>query len=364
MIDTEGVNVLVVDDSIINLQVIGEILTEEGYTTVMAKNATETMDALKTFEPDLILLDVMMPEVDGFELCRRIKKFPKFEEVPVVFITAKSEIEDLIEGFSAGGVDYITKPFYRDELLARLNTHIELAFSKQRIKKMLGTRDKLYSIISHDLRSPFSSILLTINSLDNRLLEPGSEAYYNIINMLKKTANDTYSLLENLLSWTRSQSESILVEKDAISLKTIVNDCVMMQIANAQNKNITLEAEIDEDIAITADYNMIQTALRNLISNAVKFTPKEGSITVSVSKTDKEALVAVSDTGVGISEENQKKLFNDETHFTTYGTNREKGSGLGLMLVKDFIEKNDGTIEVSSKLNKGSVFTIRLPLAN
>ena len=176
-----GKFILIVDDNLKNLQLTATLLKGEGYLLSLAEDAGSALAQLESFVPDLILLDVMMPGIDGFELCRIIKKNEKFREIPVIFLTAKNQAEDLADGFNAGGVDYLSKPFNRLELLMRVKNHLELSHSRKKILEMNKTRDKLYSIIAHDIRSPFSSITLTVSAIANGYLEPDSEDFKEII---------------------------------------------------------------------------------------------------------------------------------------------------------------------------------------
>ncbi|HEY4785580.1 MAG TPA: response regulator, partial [Bacteroidales bacterium] len=143
--------ILIVDDNLKNLEVLTKILKEEGFLISLAQDGGEALDQLNNITPDLILLDIMMPEMNGLEVCRRIKQNDKLKEIPVIFVTAKNQTEDLVEGFKAGGVDYISKPFQRDELLVRIKNHLELTGSRKRIIALNRTRDKIYSIIAHDI---------------------------------------------------------------------------------------------------------------------------------------------------------------------------------------------------------------------
>ena len=305
-----------------------------------------------------------MPGMDGFELCRILKKNEKLRDIPVIFLTAKNQAEDLAEGFKVGGVDYITKPFNRDELLIRVRNHLELSLSRKRIIEMNKSRDRLYSIIAHDIRSPFSNITFTINSIANGYLEPSSDEFHEIINHLEKTTNETLILLDNLLDWTKLQSDSISISPVLTNVSRVIMSCVQLLKGNADNKKITVNIDVSDDIMAFFDENTICAVFRNLIYNSIKFTPENGTIDINAQINAEFVKVSVIDTGIGMSEEVIRRIFVNNEHYTSRGTKNEQGSGLGSYIIKDFVEKNKGKIEVLSTLGKGTRILVYLPLIN
>lgn len=362
--------ILVVDDNKRNLQVVGNILHEEQYKVAMAINGPTALKLAAQLKPDLVLLDIMMPEMDGFEVCKKLKENDETREIPVIFLTAKVETVDVVEGFNLGGVDYITKPFKQKELLVRIKTHLDLLQSKRKIAEQASLlqsnnafKDRLFSIIGHDLRSPLSSIKFTIDMIKSGVIELGDDFFHELIDQLAKTTDEAFTLLENLLGWAKSQSGNLPVVPEEFSLKEMAESIARLQKLNISNKNIELFLDINENLNVYADNQMINTVLRNLLSNAIKFTPNGGKIQILATKTnDHSVQVSVVDSGVGISEENMKRLFNNTNPLKTYGTNNEAGSGLGLILCKDFVEKNGGTLKVRSEEGKGSTFSFNMPL--
>ncbi len=366
--DKQRSSVLVVDDNKDNLKVVSNFLKNEGYQIALAIDAEDAGKILEDNRIDLILLDVMMPGTDGFAFCRQIKKEERFADLPVIFLTAKTDTSDLVEGFDAGGVDYITKPFQKKELVARVNNHIELAIAKNRIqeqaeeiKKINHTKDRLYSIIAHDIKSPFSNISMLISTLAEGYLEPGSEEYEEILHSINRSTQETYALLENLLQWTRSQTGDLEVDPETLNLKELAERAFRFSELNARNKNIELALEMEDILPIHADRNMMQSVIQNLVGNAIKFTPEGGKVCMRGKQEEEQVILQVVDTGVGISEENMKKLFVDRGQLTTRGTNDEKGSGLGLLLAQNFVKQNGGKIEAESKPGKGTTFTLSFP---
>ena len=361
-------NILVVDDSVFDLELVDWILQEKNYNTIVANNGSEALEIVKTLSPDLILLDIMLPDINGFEVCKMIKSIDNLKDVPVIFFTSLSNIEDIVKGFEAGAVDYVTKPFNKDELLVRIQNHLELISSKRKIelqaqelRQANSLKDKMFSVISHDLRSPVGSIKLALDFISSGLMKPNDDLYNDTINDLVKTTDEAYVLLENLLAWAKSQSNTIKVIPEVLDLKLLVQSVAGLLRLASENKKIIIENRIADGIEAFADMQMTHSILRNLLSNALKFTAENGSIEISAVEKESEVEISVKDSGVGISETSLKRVFDQDQPLRTFGTNNEPGSGLGLVLCKDFVERNGGKISVKSELGKGSIFTFSLP---
>ena len=371
--------ILIVDDKATNLQVLGTVLMEQNYNVIGANNGKNALKILKQTTPDLILLDVMMPVMNGYDACIQIKKNDKYKDIPIIFLTAKTELEDIVKGFELGGVDYITKPFNHTELLARIYTHVELKKSRDKIKKaekelrnLNSEKDKFFSIIAHDLKSPFNVLLNFSDILANDFDDIDVKEQKEIIGYIQKSAKNTYNLLENLLMWSRLQRGKIALNTEKINLFELSFETIKLLSYLAEKKSIKIINKIPDDAFIIADKNMLSTILRNLISNAIKFTPKGGTIEIGCKNTieKRDALsqqyhsrsqqIYVKDNGVGIKLEMQEKIFKISENVSTKGTESEAGTGLGLILCKDFVEKHGGKIWVESK-NKGSVFNFTIP---
>ena len=359
--------ILVVDDNPKNIQIVALILREFKYKIIIAVNGQNAIDLVNRTRPDLILLDVMMPGMDGFEACRIIKMDVKNENIPIIFLTALSEKVNIVKGFEMGGVDYIVKPFNKDELLTRIKTHLELKFTRDKLNKTTSDlielnriKDKMFSIIGHDLRSPVGSMKMMIDLI---LCDPvlvGLKEHKNNFEVLSQTANELYLLLENLLGWAKAQSGNLGFINENIELEMAVKSVFLLHRSSAQNKKLNFEQNIAEGLMVFTDLNMLKTVLRNLISNAIKFSFEGGTIKISAENKNDLIKISVSDTGVGIQKENFPKLFDLKQHITSYGTKNEPGSGLGLNLCADFINNNGGRIWVESEVGAGSTFFIEL----
>ena len=368
-------HILIVDDMPENIQVLSAILYRENINISIAQNGKEAMAIVARRQPDLILLDIMMPEIDGYEVCVCLKQHADTKDIPIIFLTGRAEPEDVIKGFEVGAVDSITKPFHQTELLSRVFTHLELkrardiitaqnqqlAEQNKTLQELNATKDKFFSIIAHDLRNPFNTLINLSTLLKENLREYTPDELERWINVFYTASNRGYSLLENLLSWSCSQTDSIQFYPTHIPLQEIVTECAEILESQAEDKEITIHTAIPESLVVYVDEPMMKTVLRNLVSNALKFTEAHGTVSISAQEHDEQIEVTVSDTGVGIPGDKIPKLFRIDVHHITPGTAKEKGSGLGLLLCKEFIEKHGGSITVRSEVGKGSHFTFTLP---
>lgn len=360
--------ILIVDDVMSNVLLLKVLLTNEKFNIVTACNGTQALDQVKKENPDLILLDVMMPDMSGFEVSQKLKADPEAAHIPIIFLTALNSTADIVKGFQVGGNDFISKPFNKEELIIRVTHQISLVAAKriieaktEELKKTIIGRDKLYSVIAHDLRSPMGSIKMVLNMLILSLpKEKIGEDMYELLTMANQTTEDVFSLLDNLLKWTKSQIGKVVYQDiDMVEVVEGVGEIFSMV---AGLKNIHLRIEAPEHQAVYADIDMIKTVIRNLISNAIKFSNEGSEILIKVEDMDGMSIVSVKDSGCGIDEESQKKLLHTDTHFSTFGTNNEEGSGLGLLLCQDFVVKNGGKLWFTSVKGEGSTFYFSIPL--
>ena len=356
----EHVKILVVDDNAENLKVVGNFFKEKDYKIALALDGESALSILDNNDIDLILLDVMMPVMNGYELCRRIKSKDKIREIPVLFLTAKSQTEDLVEGFNAGGVDYISKPFNRDELFIRVKNHLDLSTSKKKIIEMNITRDKLYSIIAHDVRSPLTEIQFTLKTISKGLLDTSSEEFKKMMLLLEKSTSQTKTLLDDLLEWLKFQGSKMTMNYTNLNIGNVVNVCVGFLNGLAVRKNICIEQLIADNTFAFADEQTIRAVFRNIISNAIKFTPEFGSIKIYCEKVGDFVKIIVQDSGVGMSSDVIHKIMDKKVYYSSLGTQKESGSGLGLQIVKDFVALNNGSLQIESTEGKGTSLIVNL----
>lgn len=248
------------------------------------------------------------------------------------------------------------------DITERKQFEFRLLEQAQILNELNATKDKFFSIIAHDLKNPIRSILGFSELIQEEAKEGKNQPISSYADILHSSAKHTAELLENLLDWAKTQQNSFPFSPSEVAINDLISEEINILRPTADHKNIKLiDATVDQ-IMVTADRKMIGTVIRNLISNAIKFTKNGGSITVDACLLPESAVVAVTDTGIGMSEENLSKLFHIVDGFTTRGTDNEKGTGLGLALCKEFIEKHGGEIQVSSELGMGSKFSFTIPL--
>ena len=367
-IKPEDYTILAVDDIATNIMLLKAVLSRAKYKIVTASSGFEALQKVAEVNPDLILLDIMMPDLDGYEVLKRLKADPAHEDIPVIFLTALHNPEDIVKGFKFGASDYISKPFNHEELITRVAHHIYLAAAQRTIlqqrdelQETVEARDKMYSVIAHDLRSPIGTLKMVFNMLSiNLTAEQIGEDNFEMLSMGNNITESTFMLLDNLLKWTKSQIGRMNTVFQEVDISEVVLFASKMSDTVAQVKNIEVEYDIPGPITVSCDVDMVKTIMRNLMSNAIKYTKEGGRIIISVRDTPSHAVIAVRDFGIGIKEEDIPKLLNPEIHHTTYGTKNEEGSGLGLQLVQDLTRRNGGEVTIESKEGEGSTFTFTI----
>lgn len=369
--------ILIVDDTRENLQVLGNILREHDYKIALANNGREALEIVNKKLPDLILLDVMMPELDGFEVCRRLKGNEHTKEVPVIFLTAKTEVDDIVTGFRIGGVDYITKPFNHEELLIRVKTHIDLKLSKdiileknEALKNLNKEKNNFLGIAAHDLKNPITAIKGFSKIIEDENVGLDKEEIIDFSKEIRVTSESMFQIVIDLLDINAIEEGKINLTNDFFQIDEYIKIKIDTYEIRAKEKDITLIfKDVLENYTVYADNNKIGQVLENLISNAIKFSPFNKNIWISSERVFNEKdkknyiRVAVKDEGPGISEEDMKKLFGKFAKLSARPTNDESSTGLGLSIVKKLVEAMGGTIWCESELGKGAAFIMELPEA-
>ena len=368
-INRSDYKILIVDDVVSNVLLLKILLTNEKFQVCTANCGNMCIEQAKAEKPDLILLDVMMPDINGFDTAVILKKDPETQDIPIIFLTALNNPSDLVHGFQVGANDFLTKPFNKEELVMRVMHQIQLVAAKriivrqnEELKRTISNRDKMYSVIAHDLRSPMASIRMVLNLAVN-VISPDvvGQEIFELIDKANRESEETHDLLDNLLKWTKSQTGRLNVVYQDIELDDVVPGVVDIFRMIAEMKKIKLEyLPASEKITVHADNDMIKTVIRNFLSNAVKFTPEGKSIEVYYQREGDFVRICVRDHGVGIAADRVDSIFHKGE--TTYGTGGEEGSGLGLQLCQDFARKNGGDAYVESVEGEGSTFSFTIPL--
>lgn len=351
--------ILVADDNPTNLHLIAHFLHRGGFRIVTAKSGDETLIIVENEKPDLILLDVLMPgAMDGFETCLRLKNKRATSNIPVIFMTSLSDMEDKVRGFQCGAVDYICKPIQQEELLARIQTHLMLQRQKNELIRLNSEKEMLFSVIAHDLKDPFNALFGYADLLMNYYDTYDDAQRRKYIGYIKEMSEKLYIMMEDLLGWARSLSSGAVWKSETIRLGSLVEQATETILVHAKNKGINVGINISDDAIISCDSNMISVVLRNLLSNAIKFTPPKGKIVITSAIAAEGVILIVEDNGVGISDEKMTEIFSGKGCFSTPGTLNEKGAGLGLMLSREFLRLNGGSMRIESQEGYGSRFIV------
>ncbi len=355
--------VLVVDDITRNLQIVGTMLRNAGYEVMPTTSGAQALERVRVQLPDLILLDLMMPEMDGLEVCHRLKADPLTQQIPVIFLTASNEMEYLVKGFEAGAVDYVTKPFNPPELLARVRTHVELQQARERLREMNNEKNEFMGIVAHDLRSPLTAIYGFSEVIQQEPHMDYSELR-EFAGRIHDTAKRMAEMVQNLLDANRIERGELnfnLAPTDLASLLSLLTESHRAR-AGAKRQTIHLETE-SAPVRALVDPNVMVQVMENLLSNAVKYSPPGKNIHVRLRKLPDTVRFEVQDEGPGLSAEDQKKLFGKFARLSAKPTGGENATGLGLSIVKRMVEAMNGRVWCESEPGKGAKFVVEFPVA-
>jgi signal transduction histidine kinase len=379
--------ILVVDDNPTNLDVLFEIFAETEFEVSFVTDGKSCLELANSDHPDLILLDIMMPGLDGFEVCLRLKANEATTDIPVIFMTARSETADKVKGFNLGAIDYITKPIQPKEVLARVNTHLtiqrlqkdlrlkneallaslerekqlnqELQASLERERELNHLKSRFISIASHEIRSPLGLIGITTNMLKRYFDRMPEEKRNEHLNAIEHEVGHMADILNNVLVLTKAEAKNFQFHPVCLNVSMFCQGIVERFSTMSEATHSITFSTTDEYIEMNVDPKLLEPVFSNLLSNAIKYSPAGGPIRVELIRQNKDVLFKVHDKGIGISEEDQQHLF--EAFYRGENVNKIQGSGLGLLIVKQFVELHGGTISVESKADQGTTFTVQLP---
>lgn len=347
--------ILIVDDEQKNIQVVGTMLAAFGYDFMVARDGEQALERVKAELPDLVLLDVYMPGKNGFEVCREFSEIEGMEEVPVIFLSADDDKNSVVKALESGGVDYVTKPFNKAELLARVRTHLELKKTRDECSGLLENAEKYLEVMAHDLKNwigsaAFSSELLT--SMGDLPDKAG-----RIAGTISESTGKALAFVEDFLANARASRAEIDLDIRSLDLHAICQSSIRMWEAAAREKGISLRAKLSEEkLVAQGDRAAVERILENLISNAIKFSRRGDTVTVATKA--EPARVIVSDEGPGFSDEDREKLFEPYTRLSAKPTGGEVSTGLGLSIVKQLAERMEADIEVGNP-QKGAEICLR-----
>jgi len=410
------IKILIVEDSITQAEELRYFLESNNYAVQHAINAEKAMEMLEQKVPDIIVSDIIMPGMDGYEFCTRVKADLRFKKIPFILLTSLSDPNDIVKGLECGTDSFISKPFEEEFLLSKIqylfanfklrqnqtselgmeilfggkkhyitsdriqlldllfssyemsvikNKELQRANDKLKImhnelEELVETKDKLFNIIAHDLKNNFNPLLGLSEILATETTLYPIEEISNMAKLLHESFNKQYDLLENLLQWVRIQKGQSIRNPAFINLLKIVQETTIVLKQSLLKKNITLEMNMPPNMEVFADENMLNTIFRNLVGNAIKFSFPNGIIKINASQKGNITQVEIIDQGIGIEKELSARLFNKKIFLSRVGTQNETGSGFGLILCRDFIEKHDGSIWIESEPGKGTKISFTL----
>lgn len=366
-------NILVVDDNPANLQVLNGMLKERGCKVRLVTSGPLALRAAEHDAPDLILLDINMPEMDGYEVCRRLKELDELKGIPVIFLSALTETGDKVTAFEAGGVDYITKPFQFEEVEARIDLQLKLRrmqcevdsqnkrleASYDRLHELEGLRDNLVHMIVHDMRSPLGAISTSLQLLKEDLEGNIPEENLNDIEAAMMGSSALMSMLNDLLDVSRLEAGQMPLEIAHQDLVQVALESVTALRPLAPGREVALQGE--PEVKARCDSSVVRRIIDNLVANGLKHTPAGCTLAVEVKETEAGVRVSVFDSGPGIPSEYLGHIFDKFGQVATRSSGAYHSTGIGLTFCKMAVEAHGGTIGVESTLGEGSTFWFTLP---
>jgi two-component system sensor histidine kinase/response regulator len=352
--------ILIVDDTPANLGVLVETLGAAGYKLMVAEDGEEALAQTFQTQPDLILLDVMMPGIDGFETCRRLKARESTRDVPVLFMTALNETADKVKAFAAGGVDYITKPIEHEEALARVRTHLALRRLRRELQTELALKERFMRMAGHDLRSPLCLILMAADIARRHAATPGAPQPIKYLDNIAESATQMRRIIDTFLELRVPSTNG--VGDGRVDLNLLGHAVVRQHTPAAERKQIDLTTELAPALPLArCDAALAYQAFTNLTSNALKFTPPAGKVTLRTRVSGERVRVEIHDTGPGIPVIEREQLFREHVRLSPRPTGGEESNGLGLSIVKHLIESQAGIVGAEFPAPTGSIFWFELP---
>ncbi|NUN65336.1 response regulator [Pseudanabaena biceps] len=399
VVSNESASILIVDDTIYNIQLLSLMLVRQKYQVYQATSGLEALEKANQILPDIILLDIRMPDLDGYEVCKRLKENPTTKSIPIIFISSVEEPSEKVEAFSVGGVDYVSKPFQLIEVLARIETHLRLCSLQKKLqeqneqlqlsaevlsrslkheRELSQMKSDFISVVSHEFRTPLTTIQSASELLE--YYEWTKEEQVEQLHQIQSEVKHMTELMEDVLFLSRTnanKSKINLTQFDLLNFyvqllkkmqKTFAKDNILQSSIYIASTNTTIENPQSQSnvefapVMVRMDEKLLRQILTNLITNAIKYSPKDSLISVQFAIALDQVTFVIKDQGIGISEDDLTHLFSAFHRGKNVGV--LPGTGLGLSIVKNCVNTHNGTIAVQSTLNIGTEFTVVLPIYN
>jgi signal transduction histidine kinase len=358
--------VLVIDDQQANVRMVGALLTRAGYQVLPALGGVEGLEQARLHQPDVVLLDMKMPGMDGFEVMESLRANPETRDLPVIFLTADNDRDNLVRAFDSGAIDYVTKPFVAEELIARVRTHVDLKRSRDALRRFAQEKQQMAELVAHDLRNYFANIIFASDMIaggggGGGGAAPGADSLQRLSESIRSSADSGMLFLQAFLEQQELQAHGAGVEP--LPVRQMLCEVVDLLSRSAAAKNIALELVEHETIIVSGLRPGVAHVLQNLVSNAIKYSPRDSRISITAQRQGRTGRMLVMDRGPGIGEDDQARLFQRFVRLANEPTQGESSTGLGLAMAKQQARAMGGNLWYEAREGGGSVFTLELPLA-
>ncbi len=359
-----SVRILVVDDQPANIQIVGGMLGKLGCEIVPASDGPSALKRLALRVPDLILLDVLMPGMDGIEVCRRIRAQPEWADIPIIFLSAADDKELIVRALKAGGVDYVTKPFNHAEMLLRVRTHLALKAARDQSKQLAEDKDELVGILTHDMKNHLGGMQMSARLLRERMARMGDKKLDQLCENISQTTGQLLSFVKEFLANSAAE-HGLTFHSEPINLNDAASRAGQDYQEAARRKSLELEVVLPPvPVMVQGDRTALGQVLDNLLSNAVKFSPSGKKIVILVQSLEHGAECVVQDQGPGFSDEDKQRMFRRYGRLSARPTGGEPSTGLGLSIVKKLVQHMGGELSCESAPGGGAAFRVQLPRAS
>jgi two-component system sensor histidine kinase/response regulator len=354
--------ILVVDDQESNVRVLETMLSKCGFQTVPVTRGEDALGQIIAERVDLVLLDALMPGMDGFEVCRLIRSKPEFAEIPIIFLSAADEKAFIVRALEAGAVDYVTKPFNQSELISRVRTHLTLKQTRDHLRRVAEDKDELLGILTHDLKNHLGGMQMSAQLLHDRASELTEPRLTRMSTNILNASNQMFSFVKEFLANTAAD-RGYALNLEVVSLASTASAAVQRYAEAALRKAIVIQEDLPEDTPLVlADQGALDQVIDNLVSNAVKFSPPEKSIWVSIGPSE-DGMVEfrIRDEGPGFDVGDHANMFARYRRLSAKPTAGEPSTGLGLSIAKRHVDNMNGRLICESEPGKGATFIVLLP---
>jgi two-component system sensor histidine kinase/response regulator len=359
--ETTSARILVVDDQPANIQIVGTVLGNLGHEIIPASDGATALKRLALRKVDLILLDVLMPEMNGCEVCLQLKLDPNLKDIPVIFLSAADDKELIVRALNSGGIDYITKPFNHAELISRVRTQLALKSAHDRLAQLAEDKDELIGILTHDLKNHIGGMSMSAELLARQIERFNDERLTQLSENILRSSFQLLAFVKEFLA-NSATDYGFTLHPVAVNLVEIATRVVEQYHETARRKKLEIRTDFPKEaLPVLADVLALNQVLDNLVSNALKFSPPGKKVFVSVRATDKCVECVIRDEGPGFTAEDKATMFRRYGRLSARPTGGEPSTGLGLSIVRKLVQAMNGELLCESSAENGATFTIRLP---